>query len=90
MEAIVILSDSQLAQGLDSEYLGYYEYDDSFVSSQGYKANLFQSTTPSNGDASVTVSEKCAVFVANGIHYTLKGHISTETMKQIINSLYTS
>ena len=56
MEAIVILSDSQLAQGLDSEYLGYYEYDDSLVSSQGYKSNLFQSTTPSNGDSSGTVS----------------------------------
>lgn len=88
MEAIVILSDEQLAQGLDSEYLGYYEYYDSFVSSQGYKVNLIQSTTNYNNDASDIVSEKCAVFVANGIRYTLKGHVSIQTMKQIINSLY--
>lgn len=88
MEAIAILSDEQLDQGLDSEYLGYYEYSESFVSSQGYKVNLIQSTANSN--ASDIVSEKCAVFVANGIRYTLKGHVSTQVMKQIINSLYTS
>ncbi|XCP85789.1 hypothetical protein ABXS75_03025 [Roseburia hominis] len=86
LEAIVILSDEQLEQGLDSEYLGFYEYAESFVSSQGYKVNLIQSAN-SSADASGIVSGKCAVFVADGIQYALKGSVSTETMKEIINSL---
>ena len=88
MEAIVILSDEQLAQGLDSEFLGFYEYVESFVSDQGYKVNLVQSTVDPDVDASGIVSEKCAVFVANGVRYTIRGSVSDETIKDVVNSLY--
>lgn len=48
---------------------------------QGYKVNLIQDN---NGDEKLNegvVSEKIAVFVSNGIRYTLKGRVSVDTMK---------
>lgn len=33
------------------------------------------------------VSEKIAVFVADGIHYTLKGRTSLENIKTIVDSM---
>lgn len=89
LEAILTLSEEQLEQGLDLEYLGYYEYVESFVLSQGYKGNLIQSTIDPNFDGSDIVSEKRAVFVANGIRYTLSGRVSVEEMKKIVDSFCT-
>lgn len=86
LQAIIILSEEQLKQGLDSEYLGYYEYVESYISSKGYKVNLIQSTIDDDIDASNIVSEKCAIFVADGVQYTLSGRVSTEEMKKIVNS----
>ena len=33
------------------------------------------------------VSEKIAVFVSDGVRYTLKGRVSVETMKAIVDSM---
>lgn len=82
----IILSDSQLKNGWDTDYLGMYEYVESYTSSQGYKVNLIQDTTDAENDQ-YYVSEKCAVFVADGIRYTLKGRTSLETMKEIVDSM---
>ena len=49
--------------------------------------NLIQST---NGDDALpdgAIAEKCAIFVSDGIRYTLKGRTSIETLKEIIDSL---
>ena len=70
----------------NKDYEGMYEYVESYTSSQGYKVNLIQDTTDAENDQ-YYVSEKCAVFVADGIRYTLKGRTSLETMKEIVDSM---
>ena len=44
----LILSQEQLEQGWDTDYLGFYEYVESYTSKQGYKVNLIQDTTEEN------------------------------------------
>ena len=34
-----------------------------------------------------TVSEKVAIFVSDGVRYILKGRVSLDTMKEIINTM---
>lgn len=83
----MILSDEQLNNGWDSDYLGMYESIGEYQSSQGFKVNLIQDN---NGDETLNagvVSEKIAVFVSDGIRYTLKGRVSVDTMKTIIDSM---
>ena len=77
----LILSDEQLKNGWDTDYLGMYESMEEYQSAQGYKVNLIQDN---NGDEKLNegvVSEKIAVFVSDGIRYTLKGRVSVDTMK---------
>ena len=79
----MILSDEQLKNGWDTDYLGMYDSMVDFQSAQGYKGILIQDN---NGDEKLNegvVSEKIAVFVSNGIRYTLKGRVSVDTMKFI-------
>jgi len=60
-----------MKNGWDTDYLGIYEFKENYVSAQGYKVNLIEDTT---GEDNVEnyVSEKCEVFAANGIQYTLR------------------
>lgn len=85
LEIDLILSDEQLANGWDQDYLGMYGFAESYRSAQGWQVNLIQDT----GGAGTEdyVSEKCAVFVADGVRYTLKGRVSIETMKKIVDSM---
>ena len=58
-----------------------------YQSAQGYKVNLIQDN---NGDEKLNegvVSEKIAVFVSDGIRYTLKGRVSVDTMKTIVDTM---
>ena len=83
----LILSDEQLKNGWDTDYLGMYESMEEYQSAQGYKVNLIQDN---NGDEKLNegvVSEKIAVFVSNGIRYTLKGRVSVDTMKTIVDTM---
>lgn len=82
----IILSEEQAENGWDTDYLGMYEYAGSYVSADGYKVNLIQDTA-GGGQAENYVSEKCAVFVAGGIRYTLEGRVSFETMKEIVDTM---
>lgn len=79
----LILSEEQLKVGWNSDYLGMYESVESYLSEQGFRVNLIQST--SGGEN--TVSEKIAVFVSGGIQYELRGHVSFETMKEIVRTM---
>ncbi|MBS5858369.1 MAG: hypothetical protein KIC60_07815 [Clostridium sp.] len=76
---IEIISDSS-QQYFDSEYLGEYKYVNTITSKDGYKVNLLESK-------SIGKNKVCAIFVANGIRYTLSGHIEIDTMINIINSM---
>lgn len=82
----LILSQEQLEQGWDTDYLGFYEYVESYTSKQGYKVNLIQDTTEENVENNY-VSEKCAIFVADGVRYILCGRTSMETIKEMVDSM---
>lgn len=76
---IEIISDSS-QQYFDTEYLGLYEYLETITSNDGYKVNLLERK-------SLGKNEICAIFVANGIRYTLSGHVEIDKMIDIINSM---
>lgn len=86
----LILSEIQLKNGWDTDYLGLYEYVETYTSEQGYKVNLIQDTIDKENvdvDDYDYISEKCAVFVADGVRYTLKGRTSIENMKMIVDTM---
>lgn len=85
LEIELILSDEQLKYGYDMDYLGAYESIGQYQSAQGYKVNLIQSGNDNEKEG--YASEKIAIFVADGIRYTLKGHVSLDTMKTIVDSM---
>ncbi|MFQ6870390.1 MAG: hypothetical protein ACLRSF_02765 [Romboutsia timonensis] len=79
----MILSEEQLSTGIDRDYLGMYDFQESYISDKGYKVNIIKGT---DGDDSI-ISEKCAIFVADGIRYTLQGRVTTELLKDIVDSM---
>ena len=74
-----------MATGFDMEYLGYYEYVESYVAEDGTKVNMVQGTFGNEEDG--VVSEKIAIFVKNGVKYTLSGRVSIEEMKHIVDTM---
>lgn len=88
LEANVILSEEQMNNGWDYDYLGFYEYVESFESAQGYKVNIVQDTLDEGDQTNDIVSQKCAVFVADGIRYIISGRVDVSTLKQIIDSFH--
>ncbi len=82
----LILSEEQLNRGWDWEYLGMYRFAESYTSGQGYRVNLVERTLE-NGDTGDAVLEKSAVFAADGVEYTLRGRVSMETMKTIVETM---
>ena len=82
----LILSEEQLNRGWDWEYLGMYRFAESYTSGRGYRVNLVERTLE-NGDTGNAVLEKSAVFVADGVEYTLRGRVSMETMKGIVETM---
>ena len=64
-----------------------YESIGEYQSAQGYKVNLIQSN---NGDKELNegvMSEKIAVFVSEGVRYTLRGRVPIDTMKMIVDTM---
>lgn len=76
----IILSEEQLYQGLEFDYLGGYEFVEQYISKQGYKVNIVATT----GNPVPTYS---AIFVSDGIRYRLDGKIELEQMKEIVDSM---
>ncbi len=81
----IIINQEQLDIGWNVDYLGYYRYVESYVSSNGYKVNIIESTV--KGDESGWLSKKCAVFVADGIYYTVTGRMSMDDIKYIVDTM---
>lgn len=75
----IALSREQLNTGLETDYLGSFEFVEQYVSKQGYKVDI--------------VSDNCrvpkyyAIFVADGIQYELSGHVNLEKIKEIVDSM---
>ena len=86
IQADIILSETQLNNVWTTDYLGMYGFVEQFVSEQGYKVNLIETKNDGNQPPNF-VSKKIAVFVADGIRYTLTGRTTVDNMKQIVNSM---
>ena len=86
LQADIILSETQLNNVWTTDYLGMYGFVEQFVSEQGYKVNLIEEENDGNLPQDF-VSKKIAVFVADGIRYTLTGRTTVDNMKQIVNSM---
>lgn len=44
LKVAIIINQEQLDIGWNVDYLGYYKYVESYVSSNGYKVNIIEST----------------------------------------------
>lgn len=86
LQVDIILSETQLNNVWTTDYLGMYGFVEQFVSEQGYKVNLIEEKNDGNQPQNF-VSKKIAVFVADGIRYTLTGRTTVDNMKQIVNSM---
>lgn len=82
----IMLSQTQEENGWDVDYLGMYRFKESYVSKQGYRVNIVEDTTDEERVENY-VSEKCAIFVVDGIRYTLKGRTSLENIKAIVDTM---
>ena len=82
----LILGEEQLAHGWDTDYLGMYHFVEQYESAQGYLVNLVEDTIGEEPPADY-VSKKIAVFVADGIRYTLTGQVSLDTMKELVDTM---
>lgn len=82
----IMLSENQMQNGWDTEYLGAYEFEENYISRQGYKVNVIKSTSE-NVKLEQYIPERIAIFVADGIRYTLKGRTTLENFKDIIDKM---
>lgn len=87
LEVDIIPTEEELIDGSDMDYLGMYEFQESYISANGYKVNIIRGTENDSLSADSIISEKRAIFVADGIRYTLKGRVSTELLKEIVDSM---
>lgn len=86
---IVILSDPSQPE-LDTEYMGYFQYVETFTADQGYTVNVLQDTVDEDQLTNMPedfIPQTRMVFVAGGIQYTLQGHVPIEIMKEVIDSM---
>ena len=63
-----------------------YHFVEQYESAQGYLVNLVEDTIGEEPPADY-VSKKIAVFVADGIRYTLTGQVSLDTMKELVDTM---
>lgn len=82
----IMLSKEQEENGWDRDYLGLYKFKESYISAQGYKVNLVEDMTDEE-KVDDYVSEKCAIFVVDGVRYMVKGRTSVENMKNIVDTM---
>ncbi|MDE6921272.1 MAG: hypothetical protein K2P40_12200 [Lachnospiraceae bacterium] len=75
---------------LDIEYMGFYQYIETFTSGQGYTVNVLQETSHEDHPDSLPdgfVPRTVMVFVADGIQYTLQGHVPVQTMREVVSAM---
>ncbi|MBS6063185.1 immunoglobulin-like domain-containing protein [Criibacterium bergeronii] len=85
LDVAIMLSKEQKESGLQVEYLGMYKFKESYLSARGYKVNIVEDTASKNGEENI--SQKIAVFVADGVQYTIEGRTSLENIKAIVDSM---
>lgn len=76
----IISSQEQLEIGWDKEYLGSYDFEETYLTHEGYKVNILSS------EKNMEKPMYQAVFVADGIRYTIRGNVDIVSLKKILNS----
>lgn len=85
----IICSDEQLEIGWEKDYLGAFEFEETYQSGSGYTVNILRDNAVEEKDTHTGYKTKCcAIFVADGIRYTLSGQVEIEKMKEIVNSMH--
>ncbi len=89
LEIDIITSDSQKETGWDRDFLGYYEFVETYTTNQGIIVNIIKDSIDANQTVDKTIYREkyAAVFVYDGIRYILSGRVSIDTMKEILNSM---
>lgn len=83
MSIDIISSQEQMEIGWEKEYLGAYDFVESFQMRDGYKVNIL-----SSGETGRSKPMNQAVFVVDGIRYTVRGKVDIDLLKKIIDSFY--
>lgn len=77
----IISSDTQLKNGFDLEYLGYYEYIETYTAKIGFPVNILQDTSIEENESSKVKPSYTAVFVYDGIRYIITGQMQLDSFK---------
>ncbi len=80
LQVYIILSEDQMNKGMNIDYMGDFKFEEQYVSKQGYKVNIIRSKKKDN-------LNRYAIFVADGIRYTLEGRIALENMKAVVDTM---
>lgn len=83
----IISGEEQMRIGWDKDYLGMFAFEETYQSCSGYTVNILRDTMIEDKYAGYT-PRCCAIFVADGIRYTLSGQVELETMKEIVDSMH--
>lgn len=89
LEIDIMTSDEQKKIGWERDYLGYYEFKESYVNKQGIKVNFLEDTVENENilNSSNYRPEYKAILVSDGVRYILSGRVSLDKMKEIVDSM---
>lgn len=82
MKIDIVTSKAQMEAGWELEYLGCYEYEKLYITEHGTKVIIIVDTSYND----MRRSKRKAVFVYDGIRYTLTGEVELQIMESIIES----
>lgn len=85
MEIDIITSDSQLCYGMERDFLGNYEFVETYMSKQNYRVQIIRDNSVIGENVKQGYR---AVFVADGIRYIITGQMDLEKLKEIIDTLH--
>ena len=88
MEIWIVNSEAQLQHGFEFEFLGMYEFIETYITKEGFKVNILRDTSVIEDEAKKIKPKYIAVFVADGIQYNLSGATTLETFKDILDSFH--
>lgn len=88
MEIWIVNSEAQLQHGFEFEFLGMYEFIETYITKEGFKVNILRDTSVIEDEAKKIKPKYIAVFVADGIQYNLSGVTTLETFKDILDSFH--
>lgn len=86
MEIHIISTERQLKNEFNMEFLGYYDYVETYTAKGGFLVNILQDTTIKENESLKIKPIYTGIFVYDGIRYVLTGQMNLETFKKVIDS----